>query len=139
MKQNVKFIILLHHVGDHIVSAEKVVDFYMKGRLSQYHDVGKYPGKIETSLVLFAKDSKFKGAVVVGLGIYGELNEEGLTRSFRHALIDYAMSCMDMSDEAYYSGDKNEQKRKVAKSLSQIPCEAELFPRECSNSEIDKQ
>lgn len=81
-----------HHFEDPIVSAERVVDYYMNSRLSQNHRAGVYPGKLETSLTLLCKDSKFKGAVVLGLGIYGELNQGNLAKSFRHAFIDYMMT-----------------------------------------------
>jgi len=81
-----------HHFEDPIVSAERVVDYYMNSRLSQNHKAGVYPGKLETSLTLLCKDSNFKGAVVLGLGIYGELNQGNLAKSFRHAFIDYVMT-----------------------------------------------
>ncbi len=99
-----------HHYNDPIVSAESVVDFYMKGRLSQNHDVGLYPGKIETSLVLLSDEAKFEGAVVLGLGVYGELNEGKLVRSFRHAFIDYAMSTVKVNTDC---GKEEEETNKV--------------------------
>ncbi|WP_422081471.1 CHAT domain-containing protein [Ulvibacterium sp.] len=90
---NVKYPVAVgHHFNDPIVSAERVVDYYMNSRLSQNHRVGMYPGKLETSLTLLCKDSKFKGALVLGLGIYGELNQGNLAKTFRHAFIDYVMT-----------------------------------------------
>ncbi len=86
-----------HHVGDPIVSAERVVDFYMKKALSRHHEVGLYPGTIGSSIVLLNEKDKFKGAIVLGLGVYGELNEGMLARSFSHACVDYAMSVLEQT------------------------------------------
>ncbi len=85
-----------HHYGDPIVSAEGVVDHYMENRLAKNRALGVYPGYLETSLVLLNEpDARFKGAIVVGLGVYGALNEGKLTRSFSRALLDYAIATTD--------------------------------------------
>ncbi len=97
---NAKFPVAVgHHYNDPIVSAESIVDFYMNNRLSQNHSVGLYPERIESSLVLLTKEANFKGAIVLGLGVYGELNEGQLAASFRHAFIDYAMSKISVNDD----------------------------------------
>jgi len=80
-----------HHLNDPIVSAEMAVDHYMKEQLSKNKELGIYPGFLETSLVLFNENSYFKGAIVVGLGEYGAINEGKLMRTFSHALLDYAI------------------------------------------------
>ncbi len=106
-----------HHYNDPIVSAESVVDFYMCNRLSQNHDVGIYPERLESSLVLLKKKSKFKGAVVLGLGVYGELNEGKLAASFRHAFIDYAMSTVSVNDDCSVKEIKNNDRMLGISSL----------------------
>ena len=80
-----------HHLNDPIVSAEMAVDHYMENQLSKNKELGIYPGALETSLVLLNENSHFKGAIVIGLGEYGTINQGKLTRTFTHALLDYAM------------------------------------------------
>ncbi len=82
-----------HHINDPIVSAESVVDYYMNYRLSKNKAVNVYPGPLETSLVMF-NDSPtlFQGAIIIGLGEYGVLNEGNLTKSVTNAMLDYAVT-----------------------------------------------
>ncbi|WP_010177685.1 DUF7379 domain-containing protein [Aquimarina agarilytica] len=82
-----------HHINDPIVSAESVVDYYMNYRLSKNKEVNVYPGPLETSLVMFNDlPTLFQGAVVIGLGEYGVLNEGNLTKSITNAMLDYAVT-----------------------------------------------
>lgn len=103
---NAKFpIIVGHHFDDAILNAERVVDIYMQNRLSDSHAVGVYPGRIETSSVfLNDKKSKFVGAIVMGLGIYGELNEVKLTDSFSQALVNYAITYIQIQKDSNKTG-----------------------------------
>lgn len=80
-----------HHLGDGIVSAERVVNTYMEGRLSGYHAAGLYPGKLQTSLVVLNDHNHFEGAVIIGLGEFGKLTKGDFEKSFAHGLVDLAM------------------------------------------------
>ena len=81
-----------HLKGDGLVSAERVVDKYMDGMLSDYHNAGTYPGNIQTSLVVLNNDDGyFKGAIVVGLGRPGVLSKGNLEKSFADSLINLVM------------------------------------------------
>ncbi|WP_010523065.1 CHAT domain-containing protein [Aquimarina agarivorans] len=82
-----------HHINDPIVSAESVVDYYMNYRLSKNKAVNVYPGLLETSLVMFNESpTLFQGAVVIGLGEYGVLNEGNLTKSVTNGMLNYAVT-----------------------------------------------
>lgn len=96
---NSKFPVAIgHHKGDGIVSAERVVDNYMSGRLFNYHSAGLYPGGLQTSLVILNNDDHFEGAVILGLGDFGKLTKGDLEKTFTHGLIDLAMKHCEKGD-----------------------------------------
>lgn len=84
-----------HYAGDTIISAEAALDRGLDGALSRRHQLGIYPGAIETNAVfinprLFKDpDATPRGAIVVGLGPVGSLSAASLTRSFARALLEY--------------------------------------------------
>jgi len=84
-----------HYVGDAIVSAERQIDHFLDGMLSQRHRLGIYPESLETSATFFnvaadPNDSRgLKGAIVVGLGTAGTLTAAGLRRTFTRAMLEY--------------------------------------------------
>ena len=81
-----------HHLNDPIVSAESVVDYYMNGRLSKSRQLEIYPGELDSSLVFFNESSShFEGAIVVGLGEYGILSENNLTKTITSAMLNFAV------------------------------------------------
>jgi pimeloyl-ACP methyl ester carboxylesterase len=65
-----------HYKGDLIVGTEGVIDRAMKGRLSQLLQAGLYPGEVGTAEVVRAKDSDLQGALIIGLGEFGEVNRD---------------------------------------------------------------
>lgn len=84
-----------HYAGDTIISAEAALDRGLDGALSRRHQLGIYPGAVETSAVfinprLFSTlDATPRGAIVVGLGPVGSLSAASLTRGFARALLEY--------------------------------------------------
>lgn len=86
-----------HYIGDTIVSAEAALDRALKGELTHRHQLGLYPGEIETCSFILHPDyyvNRFvspPGAVVVGLGAVGSITARALTRSFARALLDYVV------------------------------------------------
>jgi pimeloyl-ACP methyl ester carboxylesterase/tetratricopeptide (TPR) repeat protein len=90
-----------HYAGDTIISAEKAMDRELDGGLTRRHQLGLYPGAVETSAV-FANPrlrgnprANPKGAIVVGLGTAGALSVAALTRTFTRALLDYDLDWLE--------------------------------------------
>ena len=84
-----------HYAGDTIISAEKAMDRELDGELTRRHQLGLYPGALESSTV-FANPrlrdnprANPKGAIVIGLGTAGALSVAALTRTFTRALLEY--------------------------------------------------
>ncbi len=81
-----------HYEGDGLFSAENYLDRCLDHRLMHRHDLGLYPGELETcDIVLNTDNRKPRGAIVVGLGQVGKLTMSRLTRTFSHALRTYAI------------------------------------------------
>lgn len=84
-----------HYVGDAIVSAERQIDQFLDGMLSQRYRLGIYPESLETSATFFNAAAapngsrNLKGAIVVGLGTAGTLTAAGLRRTFTRAMLEY--------------------------------------------------
>ncbi|MDD5393853.1 MAG: CHAT domain-containing protein [Thiothrix sp.] len=82
-----------HYEGDSILRTEQVLDKCLNGRLTELLRLGKYPGGLKTSTVLFnTKGKRPAGAVIVGLGDVGKLSSGELVSTFSAALIDYALA-----------------------------------------------
>lgn len=67
-----------HFQFDSVLTTEKVIDGKLNGELSRLLSLGLYPGPIGTHQIVLSKDVSdidrhFKGTVVVGLGVPGEL------------------------------------------------------------------
>lgn len=66
-----------HFQYDAILTSESVIDKQLKGELSRLLRLGLYPGPIGTNQVVLAEENlgnNFQGAIIVGLGIPGELS-----------------------------------------------------------------
>jgi len=65
-----------HFEHDAILSTERAIDRQLNGDLSRLHSLGLYPGAIGSNQVVLAEDcnQSFKGSVIVGLGVSGELS-----------------------------------------------------------------
>lgn len=94
-----------HYAGDTIVSAESYLDQQLDGGLRKRHQLGIYPSKRGTSIVLlnWPDDHERKrhrnpvhpGAVVVGLGTVGDLTPGSLTSTLVDGLLEYALKVRD--------------------------------------------
>ena len=82
-----------HYEEQPLVSAEKHLDGFLDNRLSARHSLGAYPGAINSSEVIFAAnpDTKPGGAIIVGLGISGQLNPKKLVDTCTAGLVNYAI------------------------------------------------
>lgn len=93
-------ILLGHYEGDTIAGAERVVDKMVSGALSQRYHLGRYPGRNGTATVVLAPSNKIQkslgvqhGAVVIGLGKWGELTPTALTQAVSQGVMEY---CLDI-------------------------------------------
>ncbi len=89
-----------HHEGDTIASAEDYLDRQLRGRLRERLRLGLYPGELGSSLVMLdPRDRRdhdaHPGAIVVGLGEYGELSPGQLIGTLVRAMTDYALTALE--------------------------------------------
>ncbi|HNF71824.1 MAG TPA: CHAT domain-containing protein, partial [Chitinophagaceae bacterium] len=84
-------VMLGHFRGDGIVSAERVADTYLKGKLSLLHALGTYPGHAGSLHFEFPEQSEFKGVCVIGIGEIDQLNTRLLSESVEKAAIEYTL------------------------------------------------
>ncbi|HID81348.1 MAG TPA: CHAT domain-containing protein [Chromatiales bacterium] len=83
-----------HYLDDDIVSAEAVLDQQLQGRLTQRHQLGLYPGQINTNEIVLDCNpaGEITGAVIIGLGEVGTLTPGSLTSSVHTAILRYALN-----------------------------------------------
>lgn len=84
-----------HFKADGIYSAEKALDSYLGGRLSDRHRLAFYPGEIGESEITYHSTSTPKGGLVVGLGDSDKLTPYRLSLSVEKAIIKYAFFFRD--------------------------------------------
>jgi CHAT domain-containing protein len=91
-------ILLGHYEGDTIAGAERVVDKMVVGALSQRYHLGCYPGRNGTAAVALAPSNEIQrslgvqhGAIVIGLGKWGELTPSALTQAVSQGVIEYSL------------------------------------------------
>ncbi|WP_162902882.1 CHAT domain-containing protein [Taibaiella koreensis] len=84
-----------HFAGDSIVQAEQVLNRKLGGYLAIRYDTGNYPGRIGTHEIVFKKDARPSGGVVVGLGDFGSLTENTFYLTLRQALMSYVTACAE--------------------------------------------
>ncbi|HRP89972.1 MAG TPA: CHAT domain-containing protein [Edaphocola sp.] len=105
-------IMLGHFKGDNLFSAEKALDNYLKGKLSERHRLGYYPNEIIESEITYQASGQPKGALIIGLGRQNDLTAYRLALSVERAVIKYAFFFRDNYELA-----KNKQ---YAKGISAI-------------------
>ncbi|MEL6801333.1 MAG: CHAT domain-containing protein [Pseudomonadota bacterium] len=90
-----------HYRGASLLSAENVLDTLLGGAMRMQRDAGLYPGEIGSS-ELFLKGSTPTlgpdGALVVGLGPFGELSPQDLRTTLTQAFVRFSL--MSPSDTA---------------------------------------
>lgn len=84
-------ILIGHFNRDGILYAEKSIDNYLGGELTQRHKLGLYPGVIGTSEVLSGTGQEIKGALIVGLGDAGKLTAYQLSRTVEQGITNYLL------------------------------------------------
>ncbi len=91
-----------HYVGAPLVHAEKALDHALDGRLSQHRRLGLYPGELRTSDVFFGQDTPVgpNGALVIGLGQFGEMSREALISTTAQALLNYSLRWHERNEGA---------------------------------------
>ncbi len=80
-----------HFDNDGILSAEKAIDNYMSGALSERLKLGIYAGRIGSSEMLLHTKTDFKGTIIAGLGEFGTLNAYLLTKTLEQAAAKYLL------------------------------------------------
>ena len=81
-----------HFLGDGILYAEKAIDHYLQGALTERHRLGVYPGDIGTSEILISTDGNFPGVISVGLGPLGSLTALQLTQTVEQGVAKYLLN-----------------------------------------------
>jgi pimeloyl-ACP methyl ester carboxylesterase/tetratricopeptide (TPR) repeat protein len=95
-------IVVGHYEGDTIIGAEKRVDGLLRGALSQRYSLGLYPGEFGSLAVILRKPTAVQkalrlpsGAIVIGLGKWGELSAGQLSDLLRRAALQYVLELRD--------------------------------------------
>ena len=83
-----------HYKDDSIAHAESALDQFLDFRLSERQRLGQYPGDLATSEVVFrqGEGNVPEGALVIGLGEFGELSIPRLERSLTNGIIKYILT-----------------------------------------------
>lgn len=91
-------ILLSHYEGDTIAGAERKVDRLVGNALSQRYHLGCYPGKPGTVAVVLSPPNEIQkslgvqhGAIVIGLGKWGELTPSALTQAVHQGMMEYCL------------------------------------------------
>jgi CHAT domain-containing protein/esterase/lipase superfamily enzyme len=91
-----------HYLGDTIVGAEWQMDRLLDGALSNRYNLGLYPGEFGSVAVVLREPSALQralglphGAVVVGLGKWGDLTAAQLANLIRRAALQYTLQLDD--------------------------------------------
>ena len=78
-----------HFSNDGIHYAERAVDSYLGQALSQRRSLGSYPGPIGSSELFLPSGTDYRGAIVVGLGEFGQLTAFRLTSTVEQGASKY--------------------------------------------------
>ncbi|MBK8501049.1 MAG: CHAT domain-containing protein [Saprospiraceae bacterium] len=84
-----------HFEHEGIVSAERALDKWLDGVLTERHRVTKYPGQIGENRIIILPDHQPKGAIVVGLGDTTKLTSFRLSKTVEYAVVEYALHMRD--------------------------------------------
>ena len=91
-------IVVGHYEGDTIIGAEAVVDRLFDNALTTRYNLGLYPGQLGTHTVVVREPTPLQkalqlppGAIVVGLGRWGELTAGQIANIIRRGAIEYVL------------------------------------------------
>jgi len=90
-----------HFEYDAVLHTEKAIDRQLKGELTRLHLLGLYPGAIGTNQIILnhTNPRSFKGGIIVGLGVPGELSSFLLMKSIEKGIARYLTILNESSDE----------------------------------------
>ncbi len=95
-------IVVGHYEGDTIIGAESRIDQLLEGALSTRYNLGLYPGPTRTTAVILRQPTALQkalklpnGAVVIGLGRWGDLTAAQLGNLIRRAALTYVLQLDD--------------------------------------------
>jgi hypothetical protein len=95
-------IVVGHYEGDTIVGAEARIDQLLEGAMATRYNLGLYPGPMRTAAVVLRQPTALQkalklpnGAVVIGLGRWGELTAAQLSNLIRRAALTYVLQLDD--------------------------------------------
>ena len=80
-----------HFKGDGILNAERAIDYYLQGTLSERNKFSIYPGEVGSSEIFISSKPDFTGAIIVGLGTPGTLTAYQLTKTVEQAVTKYLL------------------------------------------------
>jgi len=89
LRYNKKPVMIGHFEADGIVSAEKVMDLFLNGKLLQKKSLNIYPGTIGSHWVYQSEKDNKAGVVIVGLGRPEELTPRMLSNTIEKACLGY--------------------------------------------------
>lgn len=80
-----------HFEGDAIIHAEQVLNKKLNNYFIERFETNNYPGAIGTHEIVLDASAKPCGGIIVGLGSFGELNENNLAQTIKQALLTYIL------------------------------------------------
>ncbi len=94
-----------HYENAALFAAESALDEALNGQLSQHRNLGLYPGELNSAEVFCNPYTNFgpNGALVVGLGPFGDLSKASLTNALARAFMLYALRAEKTKD---YDGSR---------------------------------
>ncbi len=97
-----------HFINDPIEGSEGAIDQRLDGRLSERYRLGLYPERLNTSDLIRYSDQlgEFPGALVVGLGVMGELSPGKLTETLQTAFLRYSLETNEEAKGSLTAGLK---------------------------------
>ncbi|MEO0425007.1 MAG: CHAT domain-containing protein [Pseudomonadota bacterium] len=97
-------VLIGHYLDDGIYNAEQALDETLGYRLSHRLSLDDYPGRLGSAEVFFADERAIehnrKGAVVVGLGVIGDLQPQALVMTLARGMRNYAARCGELTPSA---------------------------------------
>ncbi|MEP4197711.1 MAG: CHAT domain-containing protein [Aliishimia sp.] len=88
-----------HYLDDPISGAEAALDNCLGKHLTKVRDLGLYPGGVGTCEVILRKQRCPEGAIVIGLGKFGDLTPGTLRSSFKQGALRYVMMLRRRAEE----------------------------------------
>jgi CHAT domain-containing protein len=114
-------IVVGHYQGDTIIGAEAQINRILDGALSDRYNLGLYPGVFGSVAVVLRQPTPMQqalglphGAVVIGLGKWGDLTAAQLANLIRRAALQYVLQ---LDDCKYENADASVEPATVGLSL----------------------